>query len=280
MTAILCRKPTSTGTSHDGCLLWSNNRPVCVTGFLEFIHHLSTVKNMTAWWDGMTRRDLLSSSQSLVNCIHINHTNISRILIFWRRAMYLNWCVGFVFVCLSRLPEGGTLVPILITNCILWFVFYCIVLCKFVGWYTENKNCIYPWFSSVSNDAMSLSTLSTCSRATCTCCNCNDSCSTAASNCVFCFCSFTTRSSTVAFCFPSATIALEWLDGELPPSSWLIITMCKCRDIILSDNCGHSFPTSSLDLQNSNMQWTHLLEETPVCVPQKNTVNTFFIYGQ
>ena len=37
--------------------------------------------------------------------------------------MYLNWHVALVSVCLSRLPEGGTLVPILITNCIL---LYCI----------------------------------------------------------------------------------------------------------------------------------------------------------
>jgi len=148
------------------------------------------------------------------------------------RAMYLNWCVGLVFVCL--VDSLRVALWCRYSSCI---VFYCIVLCKFVGWYTENKNCIYPWFSSVSNDDMSLSTLSASSRATFTCCSCNDSCSTAASKCAFCFCSFTTRSSTAAFCFPSATIALEWLDGELPPSSWLIITMCKYRDIILSDNC-------------------------------------------
>lgn len=32
--------------------------------------------------------------------------------------MYLNWHVGLVSVCL-RLSEGGTLVLLLITNCIL-----------------------------------------------------------------------------------------------------------------------------------------------------------------
>ena len=53
---------------------------------------------------------------------------------------YLDWRVGFAFLCYSRLPEvsetRGSM--ILVTNCILWFLFYCILLSAFFGWYSEH----------------------------------------------------------------------------------------------------------------------------------------------
>jgi hypothetical protein len=54
---------------------------------------------------------------------------------------YLNWRVGLVFLCFSRLPEDGTLVLKHIgvnTDCELCFMI-CILLSALVGWCTEYK---------------------------------------------------------------------------------------------------------------------------------------------
>jgi hypothetical protein len=49
----------------------------------------------------------------------------------------MNWSVGLVCFCFSRLPEDGTPVPkhvgVDTLNFMLLFVFYSILLCAFVG---------------------------------------------------------------------------------------------------------------------------------------------------
>jgi len=65
--------------------------------------------------------------------------------------------VGLAFLCVRRLPEDGTplskhVAMILIVNCVLLYVFYCTLLCAFVGQYIELGltacSCLWRWIGS------------------------------------------------------------------------------------------------------------------------------------